>query len=309
MLFMKSRDGFALSIVMWIVAALLLGIALLLNLSRENLAFTKGVQDKLSARLQAQSYLEVIKYYVLTANYNSVALLNNVSVGGYKLPKKIVLDGREYNLSNHAAFSMQDVSSMINLRYPYPHIIAVLASRGNRVLYSTMRDSIADWIDKDNAVRLNGAEDAYYLKKKLVRYHPRNYPMLQSVEEIRLIRGVDSLSPSRFDRLKRYLYFLPRGATVNLSLIDTDYLAKLLHMDFQTADQLIELRKTDYVKYEKIIANNPHFDDNYMGFVPSFHIMIKIKIKMKDVRVKLETLIDFVQNDFRVFTTDYYKVY
>lgn len=294
---------------MWIVAALLLGIALLLNLSRENLALTKGVQDKLSARLQAQSYLEVIKYYVLTANYNSVALLNNVSVGGYKLPKKIVLDGREYNLSNHAVFSMQDVSSMINLRYPYPHIIAVLASHGDRVLYSTMKDSIADWIDQDNAVRLNGAEAAYYLKKKHVRYHPRNYPMLQSVEEIRLIRGVDTLSPSRFDWLKRYLYFLPRGATVNPALIDTYYLSKLLQIDFQTAQKLIALKDTDYNKFEKIIEHTPSFDENYMGFTPSFHIKLSIKVTIGDSRVVLETLIDFIQNQFREITTDYYRIY
>ena len=306
--YMKSRKGFALSIVMWIVAALLLGIVLILNLSKESLTLTKGVQDKLVARLQAQSYLEVLKYYVITADFDSYKLINDVDVVSYKLPKQIVLDGRDYNLTKNVTVSMRDASSMVNLFYPNEQTIAALASQENSALYYTIKDSIKDWKDADSEVGLNGAEDEYYKKKKDVFYKTRNYPALQSVDELRLIKGIDTLSQKKFDKLKTYIYSSQNGAVVDLALVDPEYFSKLLHVDIETAQEMVNLKYSNYAKFVNLIRKNRYFDES-MGFGLSFNIFIKLKVKVGDAIVYLETFVDFRKNKYRDLTTDSYRIY
>ena len=305
----KSKNAFALSIVLWIVAALLLGIAFVLNLSKDSLMLTKGVQDKLVAREKAQDYLEVVKYYVMTANFNSFKLINDVSIANYKLPKEIILDGRDYNLSKNITLSMRDTSSMINLFYPNEQIIAALASQGNSALYYTIKDSIKDWIDADSKVSLNGAEETYYRKEKHVLYKPRNYPALESVDELRLIKGIDTLSQKQFNRLKTYIYSSQKGAVVDVALVDANYLSKLLHIDKETAQGIINYKYNNFAKFVNLIEKNHYYSDDFMGFALSFNILVKLKVKVGDARVVLETFIDFRKNKFRNTTTDMYKIY
>ena len=304
----KSKNAFALSIVMWIVAALLLGIALVLNLSKESISLTKGVQDKLTARLQAQDYLEAVKYYVMTANFNSYKLINDAAIATYKLPKEIVLDGREYNLTKNITLSLQDASSMINLFYPNEQTIAALASQKDDNLYYTIKDSLKDWTDADNEVSLNGAESSYYTKEKNVLYHPRNYPALQSVDELRLIRGIDTLTQKQFDTLTSYIYSSQHGAVVDLALLDPDYFSTLLHIERETAKTLLNYKYNNFTKFVNLLRKNPYYDDS-MGLGLSFNIFIKITVHFGDARVLLQTFIDFRKNKFRNTTTNIYKIY
>jgi len=306
--FMKSKRGFALSIVLWIVAALLLGIAFILNLSKDSLTLTKGVQEKLIARLQAQDYLEVIKYYVMTADFNNYKLINNHSIATYKLPKEIILDGRDYNISKNVTLSMRDASSIVNLFYPNQRIIAALASQGDDALNYTIKDSIKDWIDADSKVSLNGAESSYYNKEQNVFYKPRNYPALQSSDELRLIRGINTLNKKDFDRLSSYIYVSQQGAIVNLALVSPEYLSILLHIDKEIAEQLINYKYKNFTKFVNTIRKNHYYNDS-MGFGLSFDILIKLKIKVGASRVILETFIDFRKNQFRDTTINMYKIY
>ncbi|TON99979.1 hypothetical protein CGH44_24480, partial [Vibrio parahaemolyticus] len=46
-------------------------------------------------------------------------------------------------------------------------------------------DSLEDWMDNDNFVRLNGAEKQFYNTPSL----PRNAP-IQSIDELRMVRGM-----------------------------------------------------------------------------------------------------------------------
>ena len=307
--YMKTRSGFALSIVLWIVAALLLGIAFVLNLSKDSLELTKGVQEKLIAREQAQNYLEAIKYYIMTANFNSYKLTNNTPILTYKFPKEIVLDGRDYNLSKNVSLSMRDASSMVNIFYPNEEIIADLASQGNDTLYYTIKDSIKDWIDSDSKVSLNGAENSYYTKQKNVLYKPRNYPAIQSVEELRLIRGLDTLSQKQFDNLKTYIYSSQKGTLVDLALVDATLLSKILHVDLDIAQKIISYKYNNYNKFVNLIEKNQYYSDDSMSLALSFNILVKLKVKVGNTMVLLETFIDFRKNKFRDITTDMYKIY
>jgi len=290
--FRRTRSGFALSIVLWIVAALLLGIAFIVSLSKDNLALTKRLHNKLDSRLEAESILEALKFAILTSDYDNSSLLiiDNLP---YKFPKKIILDGRKYKISKEITISLQDASSMLKVTYPDANMIALLATKNNeREFLYTIKDSINDWMDEDNVVRLNGAEKSFYNLKKGVDYGPRNSPALQSVEELRLINGINSLSSKRWNDLKKYLYF-GDGATVNLSLITPSYLAKILKLDFYEASVLHRYEASDFNKFVTIIRENKNYNDEYMGFALSFKIKIDIMVKNHTSVSKLHTFINF----------------
>ncbi|MEM7386709.1 MAG: hypothetical protein AAF514_17365 [Verrucomicrobiota bacterium] len=50
-------------------------------------------------------------------------------------------------------------------------------------------DSIADWIDGDDALRVHGAEEEYYVQRGLIRY-PLNRP-IRNLNELLMIRGME----------------------------------------------------------------------------------------------------------------------
>ena len=297
-----NRKGFALSIVMWIVAALLLGIALVLILSKETLALTHGVQDKLKARLEAEDYLEAVKYYLLTANYDSRKLMNTLFIEGYHLPREIVLDGREYNITKRVTLSMQDASSLLNLFYPDASLIASFANHGDMRVYHIIKDSIEDWVDADNMAKLHGAE-------KHDGYQPRNYPAVQSIDELRIINGIDTLPLAQFTQLKSYINPSCKGTSVNLALIDRLYLSKLLHIEQEKATVMIDYRESSFQKFLTLITKNPLFDEGWMGFALSFIIYIKIHVSVGSAVVHLETVIDFKAEQSHPITIEYYRIY
>ena len=285
----QSRSGFALSIVLWIVASLLLGVAFIVSISKNDLELTKKLHDKLDTRLEAESVLEALKFAILTSDYDSTGLLINQNLP-YPFPKKIILDGRKYQITKEISISLQDASSMLDIRNPYSDIIASLISHNNRELKLTIEDSIKDWIDRDDFVRLNGAETSYYKKNK--DYKPRNVSALQSVSEIRLIHGLDRLSNKDWQNLQKYLIYFD-GEKINLGLIDKNYLKALLKLDDFQFQNLKKHQTSNFQKYILMIRKNPFYDNDYMGFTLSFKIKIGIIVKNRIAISKLNTLVNF----------------
>lgn len=301
-----SRGGFALAIVLWIVAALLAGIAFLVAASKENVAMTAGLDDKLRAVLEAQDVFEVLKFYIMTADYDKRALYNSYEGRGYRFPPKIVLDGRDYNLSDTVTVSLQDVSSLIDVFYPKSALIAgMVTESGERELFYTVRDSVKDWADPDNVVSLNGAEEAYYRLKKRVGYGPRNSPALQSVDELHLINGIDRLSSARWDALRNDFYY-GSGSLPNLALADERYLSKLLGLDRSEARALTALRETDLEKFVKAVEKLNGYDEDSMGFTLSFTIRLRVTVQLPDAASKLRATVGFRSGAKKGYTvTDY----
>lgn len=98
----------------------------------------------------------------------------------------------------------------------------------------------ADWHDPDDLLTPGGAEDAYYLALD-PPYRPRNSPQLESVDEIRLIRGFDTL----FDGVNLEAAFTVHGSgtTVNPNLASREALALLPGMSDDLVEQLIAYRE------------------------------------------------------------------
>lgn len=99
-------------------------------------------------------------------------------------------------------------------------------------------DALIDWIDPDSQPRPNGAEDLYYLTLK-PPYRAANQP-LQSVDELRLVRGFDAKT---VEKLRPYVVALPMPTPVNINTTNAVVLSALFNsLPLQTAQGLIDQR-------------------------------------------------------------------
>jgi len=301
----KERKGFALSIVLWIVATLMLGIAFIMGISKETIHLTRMLQDKTTATIEAQNMLEILKFQIPTADYDAKSFILTDKILP-KLPDKIIPDGRKYHV-NHTTFYLQDVSMLFSISFPPPSVLAGLAT-DKRELRFTLEDALSDWVDKDQAVRLNGAEEAYYRIKKKVDYRPRNTPTLQSPDELRIIKGYDTLSSDQWQTLKRQLYY-GRGSMLNLAFLDPKQLSVVLQIDPMQAEIYAMMREKDFSQFIQTVSGLRTFYDESMGFYLSRHVRIHIETTIGKSHTTLETLIDFKSNTIRPFTIEDYKAF
>jgi len=98
----------------------------------------------------------------------------------------------------------------------------------------------ADWLDPDDLLTPGGAEEEYYAALD-PPYRPRNSPQLESVEEIRLIRGFDTL----FEGVNLEAAFTVHGSdtTVNPNLASREALLLLPGMNEERVEQIIAWRQ------------------------------------------------------------------
>ena len=248
----SNKKAFALSIVLWIVAALLFGIATLSVLSKDTFSLTKGVNSKLKTQLMAEDVLEALKFYVITADYTHRSLINNnLSDFDYIFPNEMILDNRWYKVGENIQIRIMDTSAMLNILKTSPQTIGTLSTtEHNRQKRYVINDSITDWKDKDNSVSLNGAEESRYRAIKGVKYKIRNSAAIQHVQELKLINGIDSMDEDEWQNLKNRLYY-GNGNVANLTLADSKYMAYLLGINESEAEALADSREVDLEKFVK----------------------------------------------------------
>ena len=297
-----KRHAFALAIVLWIVAALLFGTAMLASLSKDVQSLTRGVDHKLKTQIIAQDFLEHLKFYILTADYTSDTLINNaLSDSFYKLPQVLYVDGREYALGEQILFSITDTSMLVSMQGTNSPEIAYLATNSDqRQLRFVIDDSIADWTDKDNVVSLNGAEASRYEQKNL-KFTIRNDNAIQDISELKIINGMDYLSSEEWSALASYLYY-GRGTQVNLGLLDSKRLAFVLKITKEKAESLIRLRESNFNEFILEVSEMKAFNDEAMGFFQSKQYKITIVAKDADAKSVIETLIDFKLTKEKLYT-------
>jgi len=304
-----NKNAFVLSIVLWIVAAILVGITTISIFSKDSITLSKELNYKLKTRLRSQDILEAIKYYVMTANYDNISLINqNFTNFTYKLPSRIILDGRWYTIDKFSKISLQDTSSMINvLTYPAQTIATLATTNQQKPLFYTIEDSIKDWRDKDNFIRLNGAENSTYRTQKNKKFEARNADALQDKAELRLINGIDKLPQKQWNEFKKRIYF-GRSSGIDLALIDAKYLSYVLDISDSYAKTFIALRQEDINKFIKQVSNLKKFDYSFMGFAIAHQYKIKIITNIGDATTQIQTLIDFKPTTKKIFTIEKYEI-
>jgi len=306
-----SKKGFVLAIVLWIVAAILLGITTIAIFSKDTVSLSQSLQDKLVTRMESQDVLEGLKFYIITANFDNISFINsNLKDFTYNFPDRLISDGRWYNLNDTVKIKLLDTSSLLNIVTADPNLIAAIAAKNlqNQLKYS-IADSIKDWRDKDNFMHLNGAENSTYELKKKVAYKIRNNRGIQDVEEMRLINGIDSLTIPQWNAFKGKLYYGFSAGITNLDLIDVKYLAYILNFSEADAQILVDIRSKDLQKFMNIVYALPQYNDQYMGFYLTRQIKIEIQVTKNKAKSILKTMIYFKPTKDRQYTTVTYAIY
>jgi len=299
---MMNRNAFALSIVLWIVAALLLGVSILITLAKDSSQLSIALNDKLQTKLIAEDTLEAFKFYVLTASNDHRSLLNtHLNFQKFQFPEQMVLDNRWYKINNSTKIRIQDTSGLINVYRANANEIAFLASsqRQERLI---IKDSIIDWKDTNNIPSLNGAEASVYNLQKNLNFTPRNHEGIQAVEEMRIINGLDVLSSSAWNNLKKYLYY-GKGAKVNLFLADNKMLEYYLKVNTSVAENFIFLRRAQAQKYISLLSNLKNYIDDDMGFYLSKEMIIEIIVSKGLASSRLKVHLDFNIKSEKSYTT------
>jgi general secretion pathway protein K len=302
---MYKKKAFAFSITLWIIASLLFATVVILRFAKDEVNLSKGLNNKLQSQIIAQSILELLKFYIPTADYTSNSIKNNLLKNtNYPLPSEIIVDGREYNITKNITISLIDTSGMVNIMYASGRSIANTLSYDENSVTS-LTDTFEDWIDVDNLKRINGAEQNNYSKFK-GGLKVRNSKSIQDIHELQLIKGFDKID---FDFINKNIYY-GRDSSINLMLINNKrYLSFLLGLDIKSINEILELRDMEPLKFIKRVNYAPKYNDDYMGLSLSKEFIIKIKVEQDRGRTLLSTLLSFEKILNKPYMTISYSIY
>ena len=118
------------------------------------------------------------------------------------------------------------------------------------ILQQSIVNAILDWRDKDDLIRIDGAEKATYEAADLP-YHPRN-KSFQTIEELRLVLGVTA---EIFEQLKTMITIYSKQTTVDLKTAEKKVMLAVTNLDTETIDSYI----TERVNSEKNQLPTPEF--------------------------------------------------
>jgi len=296
----RGKKAFAFSFSMWIIASLLFATVIILRFAKEEVKLSTALKDKTESNLIASNILEFLKFYVPTANSEYITLENSLLEGKtpYKFPSQLRVDGREYNLSKSISLSVKDTSGLENVMYSSASLISKLLS-SDRTTQAILKDSLKDWRDEDNIARVNGAEQNSYEKVVV-----RDNGAIQDVDELQTINGFNQLP---LDRIKEYLYY-GRGSGLNMLLIENkSYLALLLNISEEEAQNLLEIKKESIKRFRKALEQIEGYNDEYMGFYMSKQFLVNIVAVKGEAMSSISTIISFKQLSNRPYMTIEYR--
>lgn len=173
--------------------------------------------------------------------------------------------------------TIYDTSGLLNAANPGSQLLSQFTSQhtGSETLGRQIAAALADWQDRDDMIRLDGAEQADY-----PMFEVRNGP-LQYTEELLFIKGV---TPELFAKLAPLLSLFPRGVNINNQ---PEALWGLYLSEYQ-ASELSRLRSEGKLTsglFENL-TSMPIDEFNRFSYGPAYRI--GFTVKNADVRLSRE---------------------
>ncbi|MFH4665287.1 hypothetical protein WMQ48_11145 [Vibrio cidicii] len=269
MMLRKKTSGAALIMVLMISTLMSLVVISMLRQNRFLVSEAAMLKDRqIALRYLENTRLDIVK--LLTTTPVWLFGPNKEVKTRYNLPKNINFYGDPFPFAQ-AKVTIQDLSGLISL-YPLDEkgvYTFLLSKEYDPAIASTVVDSLADWIDEDDFVRLNGAEKLFYNQVGM----PRNGP-IQTLDEVQLIRGI---TPEIWHDLKPYLAISSTG-DVNQSFANSGLLSSFLS-EYQR-EQTIKSREK-YNKGEEAHEVNADLD-SYSDY-PSRRLRISISYEYNGI--------------------------
>ena len=120
-------------------------------------------------------------------------------------------------------------------------------------------DAFMDWLDADDIVRPNGAEDREYIVYGTQPFYKTGDGMIMDISEMRLIRGIDA---NIYTRLIKSLVALPSDATkININTAP-DYIIKAAISNDADLEAVTQAKRKNYIdkaELGKILPRNEIF--------------------------------------------------
>ena len=277
------------SVLIIVLVLMIVSISLALytvSLSRDMVATSQQLLDKLQAKFDTTSVMGKIIYIGTTGRFSSWGIDNQSANRDF--PVQINLRSTPFMVGK-SEVRLQDSAGRLGLQLLNTEYI-------KKILYhlgikpgevDTAVDSLLDWVDEDDLKHLNGAESYYYRAEQSKKYLPRNDRFIQGVDELMLIKGWRG---AVFDALRDEI--IPTGtSSFNINTADAAMLSGALDISRESADQLIQLREKNMIlSRADIVALTPNALTNTYEYITNF--------PSKTVAVDLRTTIG-VSGDFQ----------
>lgn len=277
-----SNRGYALPTILIIAMIIIVITMSIISSGREKIAVALELKEKGKAYLLSYSAMNEVIYTILTSSFTRTGL-RIYKVDGSELEWNLY--GEPIELSESVSVKLRDEAGMYSPLFNPPSlgrlVEYVSADPGKSIFFS---DTLADWQDRDDFRRLNGAEYIDYKIEDRV-YGPRNF-YIQLPEEIMLLKGFDS---ALFDDIEDEIFYWGSNTRNYLTMSRKLLMAQL--RDDSLVDEIIELReKGSLTKRIFMDMTNLYYTDQSL-FSPSGWIKVEVEARSKDATERIKASI------------------
>lgn len=270
---MRRQQGIALVQVL-IISMVLISLGIFISQAVRSQVATAAIMSKaFQLRLKLETTEARLLQTLLTKQHKGDSNSNNEFV------KQWNFYGEPYQIEPGVTISIQDLTSLLSLNITDNILTkSLLNVLGVAEQESAMfLDSLADWKDKDELKRINGAEETYYKLKGMKG--PRN-GFLQSLSEVEYIKMGEILT---FEQWSVYFHtelvsgFNPLNAPENIlmALIKDDNIVREV-IDLRAKNLLSEL---NFYQLTGVDA------DEFISFATGRRLLITITVKESNQQV------------------------
>ena len=286
----RAQSGFVLVAALWVLAALVVLAAYIDTVATAEVQRATLAKQSLERDLARRSLENTLLYLLATNRMNHRALvleeqqrfasgLAEGALFGVEGDGELLLTGATYAAANGLRFAIQDESGLVSVNRPRSPLFAAALERvGLRppaVVATVAR--VADYIDLDHRLTLNGAEAFDYRRRNLPP--PPNWEMVSPLE-LRRVLGVDTLvADEQWRRLRPMLTArVPPG--YNLNTMQPQVLSGLLDFDDAALEPLLEARtQTPLIginQVARLTGRQLNIDPTQLTTLPSNFLRISI---------------------------------
>jgi len=241
----RGEHGIALLIVMWALTALMVVVLSFSYMTRVEIKTTTAFKEGIEERFLVEAGIELAAAEIM---YRKVNIGTILEAG--KENEVWHTDGTPniFSLENGTGLvRIIDESGKVDINKTPEKVMKGLllglgVSEEDALL---IVDSIQDWRDPDDLVRLHGAEDSYY-KSLPVPYTPKNADF-ESIEELLLVRGVTPellYGNGEKPGLADFVTVYSESGKINIVAAPKEVLMALPGMTPETAAAIIDFRAT-----------------------------------------------------------------
>jgi general secretion pathway protein K len=276
----KNSQGIALIQVL-IISIILTMLGLYINQTvRSQIGIVTSMKESFELNLELENAESDLLHALLTqARYKKLDSTNG-------LAQKWNFYGKPFLLNENTTVTIQDLSGVLSLNVIdntlARNFFGVLGYSGHEV--RTFLDSLADWKDKDDLKRLNGAESDYYSYIK--KTGPRN-AYLQTVGEVENIRQGKLLTIAQWQR-----YFTTEISLSFNPLNAPALILKAFINNDAAYDAVLQQRNTNSLTAYSFYQLTSIEEDENILFVTGRVLKITILVQEQNNKLSKEFIVD-----------------